>query len=84
MKRLTFVQTHALATIADGARPVRDVSDSLRVPLSTARTALDALERRGLAQRQHTGVAGRVIHYRITAAGAALNADLWDDEGDET
>ena len=79
---LTIRQQHVLALIAQGGDlAAAEIADHLRLPDSTARTALAALEGRGLAQRRYTGLtSGRRTAWQITRLGAEVAGALFSDD----
>ena len=81
MPNLTTRQEHVLFVVSQREpATVREVADSLLSTEAAERSRLDGLCRRGLLDRQYTGVRGGVIGYVVTKAGAEALAALDVDE----
>lgn len=86
-RQLTPLQEQVLGYVdSEGPVTVADVAGSMLVRDSSARSALDSLERRGLLAVQHTGHhRGRGRAYVTTDKGSALAAQVFggDDAGSD-
>jgi len=72
-RHLSAPQVHTLLALGqDGALPMGDLARRAGVTEKTATGLVDRLERDGLVQRARDEADRRVVHVRLTAAGATL------------
>ncbi len=62
-----------------GALAMRDFSNRMRIPASTATSVVDRLERKAIVARERNAADRRVVQLSLTAAGKAVLQDITDE-----